>query len=219
MLRRSCARQGWRALALSFIGVIGGVAGLAAGAQAADPVAGKAAYAVCAACHGQQGEGNQGMNAPRLAGLQGWYITRQLENYRNGLRGTAPGDAHGAQMRPMALAVSDPAAVDNLIAYIATLPDKPAEPTVQGDAAAGKTAYAVCASCHGANGEGNEQLGGPRIAGQDDWYLVRQIQGYQKGLRAYDPKDTWGATMKPMAATLASEKAINDVVAYINTLR
>jgi len=215
MLRRSCARQGLTALALSFVCVFVPVATV----QAADAAAGKTAYAVCAACHGQQGEGNQAMNAPRIAGLQGWYIKRQLDAYRAGLRGTAPGDVHGMQMRPMAMAVSDPAAVDNLIAFIATLPDTPNPTSVQGDAAAGKTAYGVCAACHGANAEGNEQMGGPRLAGQDDWYLVRQLQGYQKGLRGYDPKDTYGMQMKPMAATLPTEKAINDVVAYINSLR
>jgi cytochrome c oxidase subunit 2 len=215
MLRRSSARQSLTALALSFLC---GVAPFST-AYAADAAAGKAAYAVCAACHGQQGEGNQAMNAPRLAGQQGWYIKRQLESYRNGLRGTAPGDTHGMQMRPMAMSVADPAAVDNLIAYIGTFPDKPNAPTVQGDVAAGKTAYGVCSACHGANAEGNEQMGGPRLVGQDDWYLVRQIQGYQKGLRGYDPKDTFGMQMKPMAATLSSEKAINDVVAYINSLR
>jgi cytochrome c553 len=123
------------------------------------------------------------------------------------------------QMRPMALSVSDPAAVDNLIAFIATFPDKPNATGVQGDAAAGEAAFVVCAACHGADALGNEQLGGPRLAGQDDWYLVRQLHGYQKGLRAYDPKDVFGQQMKPMAATLTSEKAINDVVAYINTLR
>ncbi|MFM7120550.1 MAG: c-type cytochrome, partial [Gammaproteobacteria bacterium] len=62
-------------------------------------------------------------------------------------------------------------------------------------------------------------LGGPRLAGQDDWYLVRQIQNYQKGLRGYDPKDTYGAQMKPMAATLANPETLNNVVAYINSLR
>jgi cytochrome c553 len=62
-------------------------------------------------------------------------------------------------------------------------------------------------------------MGGPRLAGQNDWYLVRQIKNYQQGLRGYDPKDVFGNQMKPMAATLASEKAINDAVAYINTLR
>lgn len=188
-------------------------------AHAADAAAGKAPYAVCAACHGAQGEGNRAMNAPSIAGHEAWYVKRQLEAYRTGLRGTAPGDMYGAQMRPMAMTVTDPATIDNLVAYIAALPPVDPAVTVQGNAEAGKAAYAVCAACHGARGEGNEQMGGPALAGQDDWYLVRQIQNYQKNLRGYDPKDVYGNQMKPMASTLASEQAINDVVAYINTLQ
>jgi cytochrome c oxidase subunit 2 len=188
-------------------------------ADAADAAAGQAAYAVCAACHGQQGEGNVAMNAPQLAGQESWYIKRQLEAYQAGTRGTASGDTYGMQMRPMAMTVGSPEAVENLLAYIATLPDSDAAPTVTGDVAAGQAAYAVCAACHGPNAEGNEQLGGPRLAGLDDWYLVRQIANYQKGLRGYDSKDIFGNQMRPMAATLTSEQAIGDVVAYINTLK
>ncbi len=187
--------------------------------RAADPAAGRAAYAVCAACHGQQGEGNVAMNAPALAGLEGWYLKRQLAAFRDGLRGTASGDTYGMQMRPMAMAVSNPEAEANLLAYIASLPVADSPATVEGDAAAGKAAYAVCAACHGPNGEGNELLGGPGLAGQSDWYLVRQINNYNKGLRGYDARDTYGTQMRPMAATLSSEQAVRDVVAYINTLK
>ena len=52
-----------------------------------DAVAGKASYATCAACHGQQGEGNIDMNAPRLAGLPDWYIARQINHYKQVIRG------------------------------------------------------------------------------------------------------------------------------------
>jgi cytochrome c oxidase subunit 2 len=186
---------------------------------AADAAAGQAAYAVCAACHGQQGEGNVAMNAPRLAGQEAWYIKRQLSAYRDGLRGTASGDTYGMQMRPMAMTVTNPDAEENLIAYIISLPAGDSTASVSGDAAAGQAAYAVCAACHGPAAEGNEQMGGPKLAGLDDWYLVRQINNYQNGLRGYDPKDIFGNQMRPMAATLASEKAINDVVAYINSLK
>lgn len=192
---------------------------LPVGAFAADAAAGKGTYAVCAACHGQNGEGNVAMNAPKLAGQEGWYIKRQLAAYKAGQRGTAAGDMYGMQMRPMAMAVGDPTAEDNLVAYIGSLPANAPTATVSGDAAAGKALYAVCAACHGQNGEGNQQLGGPKLAGQDDWYLVRQIKNYNANLRGYDPKDTYGMQMRPMAATLSTDKAINDVVAYINTLK
>lgn len=200
-----------------FVGL--GVLMGAAAAVAADPAAGQQAYQVCAACHGQQGEGNAALNAPRIAGQEGWYLRRQMAAFREGLRGTAPGDVHGAQMRPMAMTVADPTALDNLIAYIESLPDVPAQPTIEGDVAAGQKAYQVCAACHGPEAGGMEQMGGPRLAGQSDWYLVRQIENYQQNRRGYDPKDVFGNQMKPMAATLTSEQAIRDVVAYINTLR
>ena len=192
---------------------------LAAVPAIADVAAGKAAYVVCAACHAENGEGNVALNSPRLAGQEPWYLERQLAAYRDGHRGTAAGDIFGMQMRPMAMTTADPATQANLIEYIGTLPVLPAPITVQGDAAAGKAGYAVCVACHGPQGEGIEALSGPRLAGQSDWYLVRQIKNYQTGLRAYDAADTFGQQMKPMAGLLAGDKAVNDVVAYINTLR
>jgi len=100
-----------------------------------------------------------------------------------------------------------------------SFPDVPAEPTILGDAAAGQAAYAICVACHGARGEGNEQLGGPRLAGQSDWYLVRQLRNYQQGLRGYATADIFGKQMKPMAETLVDDKAIVDVVTYISSFR
>ncbi|MFU8816400.1 MAG: c-type cytochrome [Pseudomonadales bacterium] len=191
----------------------------AVGAQAADPEAGKAAYAVCAACHGQQGEGNAAMNSPKIAGQEAWYLRRQMQAFQQGLRGTAPGDTYGMQMRPMAMMVADPASLENLIAYIGTFADVPSQPTIEGDVVAGQAAYALCAACHGPQAGGVEQMAGPKLAGQDDWYLIRQIRNYQQGLRGYDPKDIYGMQMKPMASVLTSEQAIIDVTAYINTLR
>lgn len=188
-------------------------------ASAGDAVAGKAAYAVCVACHGQNGEGNRSVNSPKIAGQDAWYLKRQLQAFKAGHRGTASGDTLGMQMRPMAMTLANDAAIDNVVAYIGTLPEAASPVTVDGDAAAGKSAYAVCAACHGANAEGNEQMGGPALAGQNDWYLVNQIKAYQTGHRGYASGDTYGMQMKPMAATLTSDKAINDVVAYINSLQ
>ena len=211
--------RSWCALALSSVWTLTAMAAEEAPALTGDAAKGKAAYAVCAACHGPNAEGNAALNAPRLIGQEAWYLDRQLKAYREGHRGTKPGDVYGMQMRPMALAVSAPQAVADLIAYITSLTAAPAAITVTGDAEAGKAAYAVCAACHGANAEGLEQMGGPRLAGQDDWYLVRQIANYKKGLRGYHPSDHLGRQMAPMVATLADDAAIANVVAYINTLR
>lgn len=192
--------------------------GLSAPVAAADAAAGKASYAVCAACHGPAGQGNQAMNAPQIAGQAPWYTLRQLNAFQNGHRGTAPGDTYGAQMRPMAMAVSAPAQMANLAAYIESLPAAKPAATLGGDAAAGQAAYAVCAACHGQKAEGQEALGGPALAHLDDWYLARQLKYFKEGQRAYHPQDTYGAQMKPMSMVLADDTAINNVVAYIGSL-
>lgn len=188
-------------------------------AAAADVAAGKAAFVVCAACHGQDALGNPALNSPRTAGLETWYVARQLKAFKDGVRGAAAGDLYGAQMRPMAATLVDQAAIDNVAAYIASLPGSASPVTVQGNATTGKGLYGVCAACHGQKAEGNAQLNAPRLAGQNDWYLVRQLDAFKKGLRGAQPQDTFGAQMKPMAATLATDQAVKDVVAYINTLQ
>jgi cytochrome c oxidase subunit 2 len=190
------------------------IASFTAAAQG-NPEAGKATYVVCSACHGQQGEGLQALSGPKLTGLPDWYLTRQIQHFKNGVRG---GSAPGSLMVPMVASLDD-AAIANVVAYVATLPDTPAPVTVEGNAERGKQLYATCAACHGANGEGNQALNAPRQSGISDWYLVRQLQDFKSGARGKHPQDSFGAQMVPMAAMLADDQAIRDVVAYINTLR
>ena len=47
---------------------------------------------------------------------------------------------------------------------------------VAGDAAAGKPLFAVCTACHGSQAEGNPALNAPKLSGQADWYLRRQLK-------------------------------------------
>jgi len=87
-----------------------------------------------------------------------------------------------------------------------------------GDKIKGESYYAVCAGCHGADGMGMEATNAPRLQGQFDWYLIRQLMNYQSGARGVHKDDIYGATMRGMAGTLPNEQAIKDVVAYIDTL-
>ena len=68
-------------------------------------------FVVCQTCHGAGGEGSEALGAPRLAGQYGWYLTRQLNNFKAGLRGTHADDLYGQQMAPMATTLSDDQAV------------------------------------------------------------------------------------------------------------
>ena len=82
-----------------------------------------------------------------------------------------------------------------------------------GDIQRGKTLYAICSACHGANGEGNAALNAPANAGQDPWYMTRQLKNFRVGIRGAHPDDAFGAQMRPMAMVLTNDEAIADVVA------
>ena len=51
-----------------------------------------------------------------------------------------------------------------------------------------------------------------------DWYLATQLKNFREGIRGAHPQDLYGPQMALMAAILTDDEAINDVVAYINTL-
>ena len=74
-----------------------------------------------------------------------------------------------------------------------------------GDAAKGKEKSAVCASCHGV--DGNSAIpANPRLAGQHASYLLRALQDYKSGARK-------NAIMAGFAAAL-SEQDMEDLAAY-----
>lgn len=187
--------------------------------QAQDIMAGEASFQLCKTCHGRNGEGLKALNAPSLGGQFGWYIERQLQNYKHGIRGKHPNDVYGAPMRPMALTLADDSAVKNVSAYIQTLPKAKPATTLSGDVNQGKALYAVCATCHGQNAEGVPTLNSPRLDMLSDWYMLRQLKNFKAGIRGKHPKDVYGAQMVPMSMTLADEQAMKNVISYILSLR
>lgn len=86
------------------------------------------------------------------------------------------------------------------------------------DIAAGQQQFATCVACHGAQGEGNQALNGPKLAGQQAWYLERQIQYFRNGARGSHEDDTLGQQMAAMAQILPDDAAVRNVAAYIETL-
>ncbi len=187
---------------------------------AGDAAAGKPLYAVCAACHGLQAEGNPALHAPKLSGQGDWYLQRQLKYFKQGARGTHDKDVFGKMMAPMAATLGDDTAIDNVSAYIKTLPDNPAPATVKGNANDGQRLYVTtCGACHGQNGRGVQSMQAPGLKGMSDWYLVTQLKNFKQGVRGTHAQDMYGPQMALMAAILADDQAINDLVAYINTLQ
>jgi cytochrome c553 len=86
-----------------------------------DAANGKTLYAPCVACHGVEGEGREQLSGSPLANVSDWYLLRQLENFKNGVRGGSPGDQTGAMMRAMSSTLTDEQVMKDIIAYIMTL--------------------------------------------------------------------------------------------------
>ena len=191
-----------------------------------DPAKGKSVYITCAACHGPNGEGIQATNSPRLSGQRGSYLVSQLQKFRSGLRGASPEDVYGAQMAPMAKILPDEQSLLDVAAYISTLQaSRPTRTEISGDPVLGKKEYKYCARCHGPKGMGydspevttKKSHHGPRLSGQHDWYLIRQIQNFRARIRG-NSEDKAATYMQNDVQSLFNDQLIRDVVAYIGTL-
>ena len=68
-------------------------------------------------------------------------------------------------------------------------------------------ATTTCASCHGAEGQGNPAAGFPRLAGIGTAYLLRQLDAFHSGYRK-------NAVMQPIAATLSRQQRIELATYY-----
>ena len=81
----------------------------------------------------------------------------------------------------------------------------PDVPFTHGKADAGATKAALCAACHGPNGNSVTPQW-PRLAGQSAVYIAEQLRLFRSGVRN-------NPVMKPLAAAL-SEQDIDDVAVY-----
>lgn len=173
----------------------------------------------CVVCHGVELKGNALVDAPNLSVLSAEYIERQLLNYKQGLRAPqSSADLIGRGMQPMAEHL-DEAGINAAVKFVGSVPERTAEPTITGDLSHGKALYQSCATCHGVQGQGNPELNAPRLAGQNDWYLIRQLENFKSGARGAEADDIRGRQMRLSVDVLKDETAIRDVVSYINTLK
>jgi len=76
-----------------------------------------------------------------------------------------------------------------------------------GNASAGKSKSAVCAACHGVDGNSPSDMF-PKLAGQGEAYLIKQLHEFKSGVRK-------NAVMAPMVAAL-TEQDMADLAAYFS---
>jgi cytochrome c553 len=175
-------------------------------------------YQACAACHGATAQGNPALGAPALAGQGAAYLERQLQHFKTGVRGADPRDTQGAQMKAMAGGLSDED-IRVLAGYLAALPAPALAAPAAGDLKNGNNYYqSKCGACHGGKAEGNPGLNAPALAWQDAAYLKHQYQNFQLGVRGAHEQDKYGRQMKMMSTSLPSEKDLDDVIAFMQSL-
>ena len=143
-----------------------------AGPRSPDPVRGERIYATCSACHGVAGMGQPEGPAPVLAG--------QHADYRDSARWD-PRMEHVAKLR----AFADRDDLADIAAFLSRLDAPlPADIGPGTDLAEGARVFIDgCASCHGASGQGDGARGVPRLAGQHQGYLRRQVLDAVEGRR------------------------------------
>ncbi len=155
----------------------------------------------CAACHQSNGEGSVAFKAPNISGLSESYLLRQLYNFQSGVRGDQAKDAAGQMMKAALIGLSKEE-LDALAGYVATFTDVTLFTERQATGFRGRGLYSVCSSCHGAQGEGNDALGAPRLNQQYRWYISAQLKNYQQGLRGTKTEDEHGQQMRVMAESV-----------------
>jgi cytochrome c553 len=103
-----------------------------------------------------------------------------------------------------------------LIAVVAGL----SAPAQAQNAERGQELFQLCATCHGAQGEGNEMFLAPAIGGMPLWYLEGQLSKFREGGRGTHFDDIQGMRMRPMARSLRSKHGddLKDVAAYVAAL-
>jgi cytochrome c oxidase cbb3-type subunit 3 len=112
----------------------------------------------CAQCHGSDARGSKGF--PNLADadwLHGGSADKIKETIAKGRTGVMP---------PMAAAVGGADDLRNVAHYVLSLSNSPHDSL---RAQLGKSKFAACAACHGADGKGNAAMGAPNLT--DDIWL------------------------------------------------
>lgn len=126
----------------------------------------------CAACHGQTGQGNSTIGAPNLRDdIWQFGDSEQIRlSIENGRRGVMPAFSSLSDIQ-----------VHEVAEYVYSLNGRTAEHAwLQ---AAGKKRFdTACAVCHGAQGEGNPQLGAPAL-NDDDWLYGGSMYAIKQSIR------------------------------------
>ena len=153
---------------------------------AVDEQARDIAVKVCSECHGPGGDGSN-PQFPKLAAQQPQYLEAQLRAFRAHERAEPEAQHYmwGAASRDI-----DESLISAVARYFASQPAPKGRPGDPALVAKGKRLFQegspqrqiqACASCHGPEAKGNGAF--PRLAGQHEQYLLKQLRLIQTAVR------------------------------------
>lgn len=172
------------------------------------------AQQVCSNCHGVDGNAVS-PNFPNLAGQQQAYVIAQLNGFKSHKRSDPAGFEY---MWGLSKHLSEDQ-IKGLAVYYAAQQPRPGRPCDEKTMSEGQEIFEKgiaskdippCATCHGAEGRGNEQF--PRLAGQHADYLIKQLGVFQRTDQRPE-----GSVMKEIAHSLTNMN-IQAVAAYLQAM-
>ena len=83
-------------------------------------------------------------------------------------------------------------------------------PAIPGDAAAGRVKTRACVTCHGVDGM-SRVPSAPNLAGQNEWYLAKQLSDYRSGKRTH--------RFMSIVARNLSDADIDDLAAWYASIK
>lgn len=166
----------------------------------------------CTVCHGTGAEGKKGF--PNLNDddwLHGGKLVQIYKTIRTGVRSGHP-EAHNTQMPSFGRdGILTPAQVNDVIAYVGDLHKGKNAPKPESSARGKKIFADNCAVCHGVNGEGNQEMGAPRL--NDEIWLY-----------GGDPNTLYETVMKARAGVMPTwekrlpDDVIKELAIYVHSL-
>ena len=162
----------------------------------------------CSACHGANGN-SRSESIPILAGINVAYFKKTIEDYAAGRRVSPEMEPFAKQVKLLG--------VDEIATFFSAQkrepsPGKPDRAAVD----RGRAASAVCASCHGPEGQGDAPKLVPAIAGQPAGYIRNQLLLFKTDKRS--PGDPALTQLKSVLRAIPDE-TLADVAAYYSSLK
>ncbi|PLX39320.1 MAG: cytochrome c, class I [Hyphomicrobiales bacterium] len=167
----------------------------------------------CALCHGAEGEASSAIY-PRIAGQNRVYLAKQLKNFRDGTRVSDTMNAMADDLTDEQIAgLAEHFSSQAPLAHRIRRSKKPLAGVGEFIFRYGNeyTEIPPCTSCHGENGEGDENL--PRLAGQHQNYVISQLEAFHERKRTND-----NAIMHTIAKNLTMLE-MDAVALYVSGLR